>query len=910
MTLTIQDAAGRTVRQYDALGNLRSMGYDLITDGSETTDRGTAVPAGLVITTSIDATGARVAQYADAAGRQRFVKDAAGHWQERTFDANGNVLTQRDANDSGSAMTYDARDRQTARTTTGAGTEIFAYDARGSLVSQTDALGHTTTHAYDALGRKTATTDRIGATTTFTYDKLDRLLAITDAEGGTTTYGYDARGLLVEEAFPGHVDGSIPGEAGYDRRVYTYDAARRLATREDQAGLITSYSYDLAGRLLQRAYGSGHTDSFAYDRASRLIEAASGRYDNLVTRSYDAAGRLAQEALQIDGTSYPFVYGHDAEGRRTSLLYSDGVRQEVRTYTTRGQLAAVALDGADVTAFAYDAGGRETARTLGNGIIERREWTAANRLERLYADQAGIVDFTYTYDLNQRKTREADGVLSAWSQDFSYDAEDRLIGWQRDGMDAPHQQQWNLTPVGDWDTTTIDGVVEDREHNAVHELLSIDGASLTYDAKGNLETDPTKNHWYFWDEENRLRRVETIGGTSLIATYRYDALGRRVQKTVDGVVTTYAMAGAQVMEEHVDGQLSVAYAYGAYVDEPLVQVDAGGTRLYYHRNHLYSVSALTTADGIVTERYAYDAYGERLVLNPDGSAKAGLALSSYGFTGRRHEDETGLMYFRARYYDGELGRYIGRSDCTNLVKAGVYMPIPSGGYFDGWSKYVAAFAMHGDAVDPTGLPEITVTVTQAGGASTTTQVSAPGGVDTTIGFGGTGAATAAIPHPPSWPNPETTNCWTIAGGNQQTFPTPHEYNGGQQALIELNSGAAGAAFAAFAAKQLGYSKCSVKPCPGSGYSSTSKSFCECGEREIGLRAWMRDGQLVGRHGLGRTVCSGSVQHHFEEGNPATGSSNPTYTVPNPSVSLDVFAEAHEDDFVGATMTSICLCCQQ
>jgi RHS repeat-associated protein len=61
------------------------------------------------------------------------------------------------------------------------------------------------------------------------------------------------------------------------------------------------------------------------------------------------------------------------------------------------------------------------------------------------------------------------------------------------------------------------------------------------------------------------------------------------------------------------------------------------------------------------ERYAYTAYGERVVLNPDGTEKAsGLALQPYGHTGRRHDDETGLQYFRARYFDANLGRFISR----------------------------------------------------------------------------------------------------------------------------------------------------------------------------------------------------------------------------------------------------------
>ena len=317
-------------------------------------------------------------------------------------------------------------------------------------------------------------------------------------------------------------------------------------------------------------------------------------YTNTVDRSYDAAGRLTAETLSMDGTTWEVGYGYDAGGRQTQVVYPDD-RVLDRGFTSRNQLASLTFDGHAHATLTYDAGGRETRRVLGNGIIEHREWTAANRMERVYAEQAGIVDFTYAYDLNQRKTLEQDGVLGAWSQSFAYDAEDRLADWNRgvvvNGAIASPlaTQSWNLTLVGDWDDTTRDGVLEDRTHNDVHEITAINGAGMQHDVKGNLTVDPLSGQTYAWDEENRLTAAED-GGSTVLGTYRYDALGRRVQKTVDGVARTFVMAGAQVVSEYVAGVLDRSYVYGAYVDEPVCVVLADDSELFYHRNHLYCAS--------------------------------------------------------------------------------------------------------------------------------------------------------------------------------------------------------------------------------------------------------------------------------------------------------------------------------
>jgi RHS repeat-associated protein len=113
--------------------------------------------------------------------------------------------------------------------------------------------------------------------------------------------------------------------------------------------------------------------------------------------------------------------------------------------------------------------------------------------------------------------------------------------------------------------------------------------------------------------------------------------------------------------------------FGSYVDEPLM-MKAGGSKYYYATNHLYSVAALTDSTGAVVERYKYDAYGKQGIMNTNGTVS--YCPSDYGnfvgFTGRYHDWETGLVYFRARYYDTGLGRFIGRDPKEYINGMGLY----------------------------------------------------------------------------------------------------------------------------------------------------------------------------------------------------------------------------------------------
>jgi len=336
---------------------------------------------------------------------------------------------------------------------------------------------------------------------------------------------------------------------------------------------------------------------------------------------------------------------------------------------------------------------------------------------------------SYTYDANKNLTSEtlapdnAAHVMRPFSFTADQDDEDRLIDWERGafGGGGGEVRDWDLTLVGDWQQYTRDEdgsggpllpIVQPRNHTDAHEIDLVDGTAAEHDAKGNMTDDAGAGgnsgggggggnpREFTYDFDNQLASVEMPDGK--VHSFTYDALGRRVSQKVDtGVMgggpyetTVYVCAThesglGQVIAEYDAGQPASNperhYVYGAYVDEPLVFLAPSAQSpapTYYHRNRKYDILGLTSSTGTVLERYAYTPYGEVTFLNAVGTVQAPHASplgNPYLFTGQRYDAAPALHFFKGRYYDAGLGRFVARD------------PL---GFVDGMSLYAGHFAGH------------------------------------------------------------------------------------------------------------------------------------------------------------------------------------------------------------------------
>jgi RHS repeat-associated protein len=674
-TITPSDAV--TTYGYDPVGNRLTLTEP---DGNTTTtqyDSDNRViqvtnAAGDVTTTTYDGVGNVITVTApnldvttntyDSLNRLIQVTDSTGPLSSSTYDPVGNRLSLTDGNGNTTTFTYDALNRLITTTDPLGNTTTSQYDPVGNLIKTTDRNGNATTYVYDAINRRISMTDALGDTTQWQYDPVGNLIQLKDANGHATQYFYDAVNRPHQETYPDSLS-----------RFYSYDSVGNLIMRTDQLGQVTNYTYSDLYFLTGRTYPSAINDSFTYDLSGRMLTAQRGSWP--VTFAYDGADRVIQTTQ--NGETISYVY--NIPGRTRQLTYPGG--RQITEHTDARTLIDHIDDASSppsIVQYSYDLGNRVISRNYRNGTSAAFSYNNDDWILTLQHSNGviPIAGFSYTYDNEGNKLFEDKLQNTTHSEAYQYDGTYRLIDYRVGilvGSTVPvpsTETSYSLDPVGNWNSKTTDAVTQNRTHNADNELTKIDAQTLTYDADGNILNDGAFT--YAYDEENRLTNVTRTSDSALVGQYQYDALGRRVQKIADpaGTPTTtqYFYDNARIIEEQNGAMVTQAtYVYGNYVDEALT-MDRGGQTYYYHQNALGSVEAVTNSTATTVELYSYDAYGFVTVTNGSGTP---VPLNAWGtphsaignpwaFTGRQLDEETGLYFYRARYYDPAKGRFLQR----------------------------------------------------------------------------------------------------------------------------------------------------------------------------------------------------------------------------------------------------------
>ncbi|RMH88695.1 type IV secretion protein Rhs, partial [Lysobacter pythonis] len=588
------------------------------------------------LTARIDSLGRRTEYRYDGAGQLIAIEALAGSPQSRT-----------------TGFSYDSAQRLTALRTPLGQTLRFAYDATGCLIASTDALGQTTRFGCDGAGQLTHVTTPLGQTTRVDY-VAGQVARITDPLGRVATLRYDALGRRIAVQSP---DGSVQrveydtlGRVvkSYDGRgqatEYGYDANGNLSAVLKPHGLGETYDYDARDRLIQRTDNLGQSERWVYDLEGRPTR-YTDRQGQVTTYAYDALGRLSTVTHPDGGTS---VSAYDGGDRLLSLSDSQAGTLQWTYSPFDERLSETSAGG--VVQWRYDAGGRRISMQAGTQPAVNYEWDAGNRLRRI---TQGSEHVRFGYDADNRLIEQI--LPNAVKQAYVYNAADQLtgIGWaDKDDQVIGslgygyHPQSGRLSAqTGSYAPQLLPPASQgDNTFDANHRQTRFEGTALHYDANGNLTEAGGRR--YVWNARNQL--VEVREGAQLVASYRYDALGRRIVKQENGGTIEYLYDGLNPIQEKA-GETINPILTGLGIDEYYARNEAIG-RTYFLSDHQNSTRALTNAAGQVVNRYDYDPYGNAR------QSKTGFS-NPYQYTGRER-DQTGLMYYRARYYRPDMGRFI------------------------------------------------------------------------------------------------------------------------------------------------------------------------------------------------------------------------------------------------------------
>jgi len=578
------------------------------------------------------------------------------------------------------------------------------------------------------MARKISMTYQDGSSREFVYPDLKMLrmdigtgdlasdvVTYTDENGSVFNSTWDCMGRKINVSIA--PASGIGGTTSHPGAPGQYDGLNRPTLNQDITGagtVLVTFFYDSLGRSIEEAPTTLGTSRYVTNTAFTSVPATQFEYpnDRLVDSSFDKLYRrqqIIEQATSVVIASWQFF----GPGRVATVTLGNGLvcsnmnnaqsRSAIQSGLPTPGWGSIATDQ-----LGYDGAGR---------MIGKRFFNGANV----------IVGFTSAYDMSSDKLFERPLQAEERSSLYdSYDSMNRLLDYQRGVLasgggsvttpialpNTDQSRNYNLDALGNWTSSvyTPEGggqVTDQRNHNKLNEITqrtvgTNPAITFQYDgttgaSNGNLKNDGVISVSY--DALNRPIQISRVSDGLVIATYLYDAMNRRVRKTISngGVTgnapngtTDYIYMGWQVVEERDSSNAPTRqYVWGTYIDECIQltsytvlgpqSLPAGA--YYLLQDLLYRAVALTNSSGAVVEAYDCDAYGNTLIFIAPGADGQWFTdddtQSSYGvneiiYCGYRFDPESELYYARNRSYNSVLGRWLQRDPVGYAGGANLY----------------------------------------------------------------------------------------------------------------------------------------------------------------------------------------------------------------------------------------------
>lgn len=491
----------------------------------------------------------------DVQGRNMFetvFKDELGSIKKTYTDIKGRTTSVHEVSNTGDIKTQ------------------FTHDAIGEILQVKDVNGNITTSVYDDLGRRVSYTHPDSGVTTYKYDPANNMTSKTNAANETVEYQYDYSRLKevkyplypennVKYYYGNALDASAMDNNAVGRLWYQTDATGTQYLKYGRLGELTyqrrsvavpgaqvywfgtEWQYDTWNRVKTITYPDGEKLTYKYNRAGNLNNVVSVKdgnsYSMINSLGYD---KFEQRVYLKNGNGTETTYEYETNRRRLLKMYAQNTNanrffmQNVYQYDVVSNVMQVhnnapvvngLLGGGTNYAFGYDdlyrltsaSGNWRGINTLGQE--ERHRYTVAMSYDNMHNIMS--------------KTQKHEWTTGASNNNWTaMEPTSYRLNYKYENASHPHApttivDEPNLVPSSTCCNPDDPGVkFQHYKYDAKGNPTTIEQETCTYTEERTV---------YQWDEENRLRFVDTNPSTPEVdgaAIYTYDAGGERIIKDV------------------------------------------------------------------------------------------------------------------------------------------------------------------------------------------------------------------------------------------------------------------------------------------------------------------------------------------------------------------------------------------
>ncbi|MCA1066128.1 DNRLRE domain-containing protein (plasmid) [Rossellomorea sp. AcN35-11] len=585
----------------------------------------------------------------------------------------------------------------------------FNYDLQGNyLESVIDPKGNTTSYTVDNRGSvKRIDFAKSGVYSEQEYDDLDRVKKTFNSSNLETRYTYDNVGNVIESRYYNH-------QTGYflNSLKTNYNSFGEVIEKIDQLQQSTNFYHDIDGSISKVKYPNGTTVNFGYNDFKQLVDVFyNGSTSPAWEFAYDTSGQLTQttkngsektsykydtDLTRITQVTYPEVngvrntldIGYDNSGAVTSFNHQVGSQTHGLAYQYFEDGTPERMDNSNqgissVNVFDEQGRPKRTINTVGTADYAGQtynvyiDYDELGQVERMWSENHSgdrtLHDERFTYDelgnITEVKKYDGDEVVS--SVVYEYDNAQRLkreVNYNGDGTKVS-EVSYTFDEFGNRLTMTKDGETTNYEYDAANQLQSVDGVERIYDENGQTLSDGERN--YTFNPEGSIQEVRTDSDI-LLGHYEYNYNGKRNKKVTSDKTERYYYDNGH-LSYITDENNNLKYSFTRNVGGVLIAMtDHTGTvdkNYYYELNHRGDVIGLFNTAGNKVVSYSYDSYGN--ILSAKGTTTTGNGKllkdeNPFRYASYFYDEETGLYYLNARYYDAEIGRFLSRDSVPYL----------------------------------------------------------------------------------------------------------------------------------------------------------------------------------------------------------------------------------------------------